>query len=131
RPTDGSPKPPRPDWRSYRGSGVSPANKGDHMIRRTIRRGVLALAFVIAALFATGPLQAAEGNSYTVTPLVSDVPGAAPVLDPDLQNAWGLTASSSSPWWVADNGTSVSTLYNGNGVKQGLTVIVGIDSGPT
>jgi uncharacterized protein (TIGR03118 family) len=101
------------------------------MIHRSIRRGVLALAVVIAALFATVPLQAAEGNSYSVTPLVSDVPGAAPVLDPNLVNAWGLTASSTSPFWVADNGTSVSTLYNGAGVKQALTVTVGTDSGPT
>ena len=101
------------------------------MIRRTARRGVLALGVIIAALFLTVPLQAAQGNSYAVTPLVSDVPGAAPVLDPNLQNAWGLTASSSSPWWVADNGTSVSTLYNGGGVKQALTVTVGTDSGPT
>ena len=101
------------------------------MIHRSIRRGVLALAVVIAALFATVPLQAAEGNSYTVTPLVSDVPGAAPVIDPNLVNAWGLTASSTSPFWVADNGTSVSTLYNGAGVKQALTVTVGTDSGPT
>jgi len=101
------------------------------MIHRTIRRGVLALAVVIVALFATVPLQAAEGNSYTVKALVSDVPGAAPVLDPSLVNAWGLTASSTSPWWVADNGTSLSTLYNGAGVKQGLTVIVGTDSAPT
>jgi len=101
------------------------------MIHRSIRRGVLALAVVIAALFATVPLQAAEGNSYTVTPLVSDVPGAAPVLDPNLVNAWGLTASSTSPFWVADNGTSVSTLYSGGGVKQSLTVTVGTDSGPT
>ena len=80
------------------------------MIRRTARRGVLALGVVIAALFVTVPLQAAEGNAYTVTPLVSDVPGAAPILDPNLVNAWGLTASSGSPWWVADNGTSLSTL---------------------
>jgi uncharacterized protein (TIGR03118 family) len=102
-----------------------------HMIRRITGRGLLVLAIAVAALFATVPLQAAEGNSYTVTPLVSDVPGAAPVLDPNLVNAWGLTASSTSPWWVADNGTSVSTLYNGNGVKQALTVTVGTDSGPT
>ena len=101
------------------------------MIHRSIRRGVLALAVVIAALFATVPLQAAEGNSYTVTRLVSDVPGAAQVIDPNLVNAWGLTASSTSPWWVADNGTSLSTLYNGAGVKQALTVTVGTDSGPT
>jgi uncharacterized protein (TIGR03118 family) len=101
------------------------------MIRRTARRGVLALGLVIAALVVTVPLQAAAGNSYTVTPLVSDVPGAAPVLDPSLVNAWGLVASSTSPWWVADNETSLSTLYNGAGVKQALTVTVGTDSGPT
>ena len=101
------------------------------MIHRTVRRGVLALAVVIAALFATVPLQAAEGNSYTVTRLVSDVPGAAQNLDPNLVNAWGLTASSTSPWWVADNGTSLSTLYNGAGTPQSLVVTVGTDSGPT
>lgn len=78
------------------------------------------------------PLGAAEDNSYTVTPLVSDQPGFAPVVDPDLVNAWGLAASATSPWWVADNGTSVSTLYNGNnGQKVALTVTVGTDSGPT
>src|SRR5215204_1717368 len=101
------------------------------MIRRTARRGVLALGVLIAALVVIVPLQAAEGNSYTVTPLVSDVPGAAPVLDPLLQNAWGLAASATSPWWVADNGTSVSTLYNGAGTPQSLVVSVGTDSGPT
>ena len=56
------------------------------MIHRTVRRGVLALAVVIAALFATVPLQAAEGNSYTVTRLVSDVPGAAQNLDPNRRS---------------------------------------------
>jgi uncharacterized protein (TIGR03118 family) len=102
------------------------------MIRRTIGRGGLALAVVIAALFATVPLQAAEQNSYTVTPLVSDQPGVAAFTDPNLVNAWGLAASASSPWWVADNETSVSTLYNGNtGQPQPLVVSVGTDSGPT
>jgi uncharacterized protein (TIGR03118 family) len=102
------------------------------MIRRTIGRGGLVLALAIAALFATIPLQAAEGNSYTVTPLVSDQPGVAPVTDPNLVNAWGLAASATSPWWVADNETSVSTLYNGNtGQPVPLVVTVGIDSGPT
>ena len=102
------------------------------MIRRTIGRGGLLLAIAVTALFATVPLQAAEGNSYTVTPLVSDEPGVAPVVDPNLVNAWGLAASGTSPWWVADNGTSVSTLYNGNtGQPVPLVVTVGTDSGPT
>jgi uncharacterized protein (TIGR03118 family) len=102
------------------------------VIRTNLGRGGMALAALVAALFAVMPLGAAEDNSYTVTPLVSDQPGAAPVLDSNLVNAWGLAASSTSPWWVADNGTSVSTLYNGNtGQKVALTVTVGTDSGPT
>src|SRR5206468_12739276 len=32
--------------------------------------------------------------------------------DGDLINPWGLTSSPTSPWWVADNGTNLSTLYN-------------------
>jgi uncharacterized protein (TIGR03118 family) len=51
---------------------------------------------------------------YTQTNLVSDIVGAAPTHDPSLVNAWGLSRSSSSPWWVANNGSGTSTLYNGN-----------------
>src|SRR5262245_700408 len=64
-----------------------------------------------------------------VTPLVSDVPGAAAVTDPHLVNAWGLTRGGTSPWWVADNGTDLSTLYNSAGAIQSL--VVGVDGGPT
>ena len=53
--------------------------------------------------------------TYTVTPLVSDQPNVARVMDPNLVNAWGLVASSTSPFWVANNGTSTSTLYDGLG----------------
>src|SRR5690242_9554952 len=61
---------------------------------------------------------------YQQTNLVSDIAGLAATTDSNLVNPWGLTSSSSSPWWVADNGTGVSTLYNGAGVKQSLTVTV-------
>jgi uncharacterized protein (TIGR03118 family) len=50
-----------------------------------------------------------------VTPLVSDVPGVAPLTDPNLVNAWGLARSATSPWWVADNETMKTTVYNGSG----------------
>jgi len=102
------------------------------MVRTSLGRCGLALVVVICALFATMPLQAAEDNAYTVTPLVSDQLGAAPVHDTNLVNAWGLAASATSPWWVANNGTSTSTLYNGNtGLPVPLVVSVGVDSGPT
>ncbi len=63
-------------------------------------------------------------NNYLATILVSNEPGEAPVTDPLLKNAWGIAASGSSPWWVADNGTGMSTLYNGSGAKQALEVKV-------
>jgi uncharacterized protein (TIGR03118 family) len=73
---------------------------------------------------------APPGGSYTVTPLVSDVPGAAAVTDPNLVNAWGLARSATSPWWVADNGTDKSTLYTGTGAVI-PTVVVAVAGGPT
>ena len=66
---------------------------------------------------------------YQQTNLVSDVPGLAQFTDPDLVNPWGLIASSGSPWWVSDNGTGLSTLYNGAGQKQSLVVTVATPPG--
>ena len=53
---------------------------------------------------------------YIQTNLVSDVPGLAPVLDPNLQNPWGVSESATSPLWVSDQAAGVSTLYTVNGV---------------
>jgi uncharacterized protein (TIGR03118 family) len=89
----------------------------------------LAGALVSAALVAASPLGAAETNAYVVTNLVSDGAVPAATVDPDLVNAWGLTSSPTSPWWVADNGQNVSTLYTGSGAKVPLTVTV--KGGPT
>jgi uncharacterized protein (TIGR03118 family) len=56
------------------------------------------------------------------TNLVSDLPGVARTLDPHLVNPWGIAESGSSPFWVSDNGTGVSTLYNTAGTPQSLVV---------
>jgi uncharacterized protein (TIGR03118 family) len=55
---------------------------------------------------------------------VSDGTIAADHTDSQLVNAWGLTSLPGSPWWVADNETSVSTLYNADGTKRALVVDV-------
>jgi len=98
------------------------------------------ISSVLAALSITIPLRLAAENGppkhYMQTNLVSDVPGLAALTDPNLVNAWGLARSSSSPWWVADNGTGLSTLYTGAGAKLGLVVtippgVAGETSAPT
>ncbi|HEU5450881.1 MAG TPA: TIGR03118 family protein [Terriglobales bacterium] len=61
---------------------------------------------------------AAAAQHYQQTNLVSDVPGLAAHPDDDLVNAWGLTRGPTTPWWVNDNGSGVSTLYNAAGVKN-------------
>jgi uncharacterized protein (TIGR03118 family) len=103
---------------------------GEHLSRRR-PKALLVLALVLgAAVVAVSPLTAAQRDLYVVTPLVSDQPGVAPNTDPNLVNAWGLTSSSTSPWWVADNRTNKSTLYRGSdGLPQSL--VVDVDGGPT
>src|SRR5882672_8931791 len=54
------------------------------------------------------------GSAYRQTNLVSDVAGLAPVQDPLLVNPWGITATASSPFWVANNGTSTTQLIKGD-----------------
>jgi uncharacterized protein (TIGR03118 family) len=55
---------------------------------------------------------------YTQTNLVSDISTLAPTLDANLKNPWGLTRSADGgPWWVANNNSGTSTLYDGNGNK--------------
>jgi uncharacterized protein (TIGR03118 family) len=86
-------------------------------------------AATMAAVAATGLAGAADArqqaNIYAVHALVSD--GAAvqaPATDASLVNGWGLVAGPTTPWWTANNGSSTSTLYNGSGAKQALTVSV-------
>jgi uncharacterized protein (TIGR03118 family) len=44
--------------------------------------------------------------------------------DPLLVNAWGIARSATSPWWVSDNLSGWSTLYNGAGKPQALRVLI-------
>src|SRR5262245_46178289 len=52
------------------------------------------------------------------TNLVSDLPGVATVLDPNLVNPWGISASATGPFWVANNGSGTSSVYNSAGTPR-------------
>jgi len=82
------------------------------------------LRFGISAALVLIMGAACFGQRYTQTNLVSNTAGAAPVTDPKLINPWGLSRASGSPWWISDNATGFSTLYDGAGVKQSLVVTI-------
>jgi len=79
-------------------------------------RAAAAVALAAAAL-------GAVHSGLSLHPLVSDRD------DRQLVNAWGLAASPTGPWWVANEARSSSTLYAADGRKQALTVSV--PGGPT
>jgi uncharacterized protein (TIGR03118 family) len=91
-----------------------------------------AISFLLAvlALLSVSSVAFAQSSSYgpqtfyQQTNLVSDLPNEATITDPNLVNAWGLSASATSAWWVSDNGTGLSTLYNGQGQIVPLVVSV-------
>ncbi len=99
-------------------------------MKRKPLRGLLAVPLTLALLVAGAAAgNAAAPNIYTVTNLVSDVPGEATHVDPNLVNAWGLAAGPTTPWWVADNETDVSTLYTGDG--DAIPLVVQVEGAPT
>jgi uncharacterized protein (TIGR03118 family) len=128
---------------------------------RRVRKSVsIALAFLFVMAFMPPPPHAASlvvraaasadggqspaipviapGSAYRQTNLVSDIAGLAPVLDPLLVNPWGISMTASSPFWVANNGTSTTQLIRGdvggapvvlNASPQTVTIPGGLPTG--
>jgi uncharacterized protein (TIGR03118 family) len=95
------------------------------MLRRACSAVLVPLVLVLVAVIPA----AAETNAYHVTKLVSDQQGEAANTDSHLVNAWGLVAGPTTPWWVADNETDLSTLYDGSG--NALPLVVNVPGAPT
>jgi uncharacterized protein (TIGR03118 family) len=87
------------------------------MQRRTTALGVLV---GLSMLFGSSVVHA----QYQVTDLVSNQAKTARTTDPLLVNAWGLTNPPGGPFWISDNGSGWSTLYNANGSKIPLNVLI-------
>jgi uncharacterized protein (TIGR03118 family) len=103
--------------------------RGQMLYRVRLVLGVFLLLGAALTLGASSARSDVPGT-YAVHDLSSDLPGVATHQDPDLQNGWGLTEPPNGPWWVADNGTDKSTLYNAEGTKQALVVNI-VDGAPT
>src|SRR6187431_3415297 len=72
-----------------------------------------------------------DDMGYAAKILVADTAGAtnpyggsSAHVDANLVNAWGIAFNPQGFVWVANAGTSTSTLYDGNGVPQSLVVTI-------
>jgi uncharacterized protein (TIGR03118 family) len=78
---------------------------------------LLVMAVVPAAAQSTVP------NTFLVHNLVSDLPNIADHQDTNLVNPWG-NGFGATPFWVGNNGTGTSTLYDGYGTATALIVSI-------
>lgn len=81
---------------------------------RKSARPAAVTAAVVAGTLCVG-IWPTEAATYDQTDLVSDIAGLAAVTDPVLQNSWGLSFSSTSPFWVSNQATNSTTLYSVTG----------------
>src|SRR5215472_3447479 len=87
-------------------------------IPRPATFAVISVSLVLAFFSSTALAQ------YKLTNLVSNQVGHATNDDPLIANAWGMARSPGSPWWISENTSGWSTLYDGNGVKVPLNVLI-------
>jgi uncharacterized protein (TIGR03118 family) len=84
---------------------------------------------LLAALL--GASAPAVAGTVTQTNLTSD--GAVPAawVDANLKNPWGISYGPGGPFWVSDNDTGRTTLYDGTGATQSLVVTIPAAHGVT
>ncbi len=96
------------------------------VVRSVVRRMTTLAACCGLGLMLSGR---AVAQHYTITPLDTDITGKAKNIDPLLKNAWGLAYAPTGAFWVSDEASGWSTLYDGSGNIQSLKVVVPPTSG--
>ncbi len=81
-----------------------------------LRCATVLLCFLGVSLFGA--------DAYLVHNLVSDLPNMADHTDPNLVNPWGIGFSAASPFWIGNNGSGTSTIYNTSGTPSALVVSI-------
>jgi uncharacterized protein (TIGR03118 family) len=110
-----------------------------------VRYATVAVTVAVAAAFSVAVGTAQSGRTGFVetdlvvnkqvngVPTVTDRNGVVHVaqfFDPNLVNPWGISASATSPFWISDNNSGVSTLYDSAGTPQSLVVSIPAPGNP-
>ena len=99
-----------------------------------IDRRFIALGAALGLIVLTAAPAVADSprppNVYETHVFISDQAGVGDIQDPNLVNGWGIVHGPTTPWWVANNGTNTSTLYNGT-TGAPLPLVVKVPGAPT
>ncbi|HVZ28748.1 MAG TPA: TIGR03118 family protein [Asticcacaulis sp.] len=63
-------------------------------------------------------------TAYSASQVAGDQAAAGVNVDANLINGWGLAIHPPGFIWVADNGTSKASLYDGNGIAQSAVISI-------
>jgi uncharacterized protein (TIGR03118 family) len=88
-----------------------------------LSRRWMALWILLEIFAAFGPRRAFARSGYIGVNLVSDLAGEAEHTDTNLVNPWGLFVGAAH-LWVANNGSGVVTVYEGDGSPDPLVISV-------
>ena len=88
-----------------------------------MKKAIPLIGLLMALAIPSGLL--AQQAGYSQTNLVSNTAGVAKTTDPQLLNPWGISILPGQDFWIANNNSGTSTLYDNQGNKDtGLVVTI-------
>ena len=82
------------------------------------------LLFAVLTIVQSPSMLLAQQNGYKQTNLTANTSGVANQTDPQLVNPWGIAFLPGNPFWIANNRSGTSTLYDAQGNLQQLVVTI-------
>ena len=86
-----------------------------------LKKGLLLFGLLMTLAIPSGLW--AQQTGYSQTNLVSNTAGVANTTDPQLSNPWGISILPEQDFWIANNNTGTSTLYDAQGNKDTALVV--------
>lgn len=88
-----------------------------------MKKAISSIGLLLALAIPSGLL--AQQAGYSQTNLVSNTAGVGKTTDPQLLNPWGISIFPGQDFWIANNNSGTSTLYDDQGNKDaGLVVTI-------
>src|SRR5579864_4726346 len=90
-------------------------------MEKNMRKNCLLLGVLVMLAIPLGLW--AQQTGYSQTNLVSNTAGVATTTDTQLLNPWGISFVPGQDFWIADNNSGTSTLYDNHGKKDTALVV--------